>query len=129
MIAFAQLQDLRDVDAFPGWLRTLTRTAAFRQQRRKRPDTTSEPEVAAEQADAIVAGELREAVHAAVRELSVAQQQVIERHYLRGEKIEEIAGALGLPPGTVKRRLHDAREKLRSRLSGFGPASDDQWRG
>ncbi|MCA8913788.1 MAG: RNA polymerase sigma factor [Planctomycetes bacterium] len=129
MIAFTQLASLREVEAFPGWLRTLTRTAAFRQQRRKRPDTMAEPEAGEDEPDAVVAAELKAAVHGAVQELSQAQQQVIERHYLRGEKIEEIAVALGLPTGTVKRRLHDAREKLRSRLSGFGPASDDQWRG
>lgn len=131
LVAFKQLHSLRELAAFPGWLRTLTRTAAFRQQRRRRPDTLAEPEVVQQSDDPVVAAELRQAVRGAVKELSHAQEQVIERHYLRGEKIEEIAAALSLPTGTVKRRLHDAREKLRTRLAGFGPGQDqmDEWKG
>lgn len=129
LTAFRQLSDVRELAAFPAWLKTVTRTAAFRQQRRRRLDSPAEPDQAAELDDPVVAAELRQAVRGAVKGLSDPQQQVIERHYLRGEKIGEIAAALGLPTGTVKRRLHDAREKLRAKLSGFGPVSDDQWKG
>jgi RNA polymerase sigma factor (sigma-70 family) len=131
MVAFTRLSELREVGAFPGWLRALVRSAALRQERRRRPDTLAEPESVAEQDDPVIAAEVRQAVHGAVKELSAAQQQVIERFYLQGQKIEEIAVALGLPSGTVKRRLHDAREQLRSKLAGFGPSRDDdpQWRG
>lgn len=130
LIAFAQLQTLREIEAFPGWLRAVVRSAALKQLRR-RPDTIAEPEPTAEATDAVVAAEVREAVHGAVQELSQAQKQVIERFYLQGQKIEEIAANLGLPTGTVKRRLHDAREQLRIKLAGFGPERNDdpQWRG
>ena len=131
MVAYTQLHTLRDLAAFPGWLRTLVRTAAFRQARKRRPDTLQDAEPTVVDDDPVVANELKRAVRGAVQELSSAQQQVIERHYLQGQKIDEIAGALGLPKGTVKRRLHDAREKLRTRLSGFGPwhTEDPFWRG
>lgn len=128
--AFTQLKDLRELEAFPAWLRTLTRTAALRQGRRKRPDSIAEPEATAEQADPVGDAEVRRAVHGAVKELSDAQQQVIERFYLQGQKIHEIARAMSLPEGTVKRRLHDARERLRVRLAGFGLGRhEDEWRG
>lgn len=130
IIAFTQLGDLRELRAFPAWLRTLTRTAAIRQGRRKRPDTISEPEAEAVGEDPVEDAEVRQAVRGAVRNLTQAQQQVIERFYLQGQKISEIAKALSLPEGTVKRRLHDARERLRARLAGFGPGrSDDDWKG
>lgn len=131
MVAFTQLHTLREPGAFPGWLRTLARTAAMRQARRRRPDTVEAPEREDAAADPVVAAEVRQAVRGAVLELSAAQQQVIERFYLQGQKIEQIAIALGLPAGTVKRRLHDAREKLRVRLAGFGPARDEGtfWKG
>jgi RNA polymerase sigma factor (sigma-70 family) len=58
--------------------------------------------------------------------LREGQKQVIERHYLAGQKLEEIARELGLPLGTVKRRLFEARENLRIKLSGL--AADDMWR-
>ena len=37
-------------------------------------------------------------------------------HYLEGFSVEEIAKMLGLPPGTVKSRLHRARQTLRIQL-------------
>jgi RNA polymerase sigma factor (sigma-70 family) len=128
VIAFTRLAELRELGAFPAWLRAIVRSTALKQQRKRRPDSIAEPEAATEQEDAAVAAELRQAVQGAVQELSEAQGQVIERHYLRGEKVEEIAAALGLPVGTVKRRLHDAREKLRIKLAGFNPGSDE-WKG
>ncbi|MBZ0134909.1 MAG: sigma-70 family RNA polymerase sigma factor [Planctomycetes bacterium] len=128
--AYTHLGDLRELEALPGWLRTLTRTAALRQGRRKRPDAIAEPEATAAHEDPVGDAEVRQAVRGAVRELSEAQQQVIEQYYLEGRKIGEIARAMSLPEGTVKRRLHDAREKLRVRLAGFGPGrNDDEWKG
>jgi RNA polymerase sigma factor (sigma-70 family) len=128
ILAFTRLAELRELQAFPGWLRTIVRSAALKQQRKRRPDTLAESEAVAEQDDAVVTAEVRQAVQGAVQELSEAQGQVIERHYLQGQKIEEIAAEMGLPAGTVKRRLHDAREKLRVKLAGFNPRSDE-WRG
>ena len=37
--------------------------------------------------------------------------------YLDGYSLQEVAGLLLLPQGTVKNRLHRAREKLRVQLS------------
>lgn len=128
--AFTRLNELRELEAFPAWLRAIVRNAALKQQQ-KRPDTVAEPEAAAEQQDEVVAAELKQAVRGAVNDLSTGQQQVIERHYLQGMKVEAIAAELGVPVGTVKRRLHDAREQLRIKLAGFGPMNSDdpQWKG
>lgn len=41
------------------------------------------------------------------------QRAVLTLHYLEGMKLEEIAGVLGIPAGTVKSRLFHAREQLR----------------
>jgi RNA polymerase sigma factor (sigma-70 family) len=128
LAAFKLLHELRETDAFPAWLRMLLRTAAMRQHRRKRPDLVEAPEPAADEGDAVESAELRHAVQGAVKELPATHQALIEAHYMRGEGLAEIAGALGLPLGTVKRRLHEAREKLRGKLAGFGRAGDDTWR-
>ncbi|MBE7491518.1 MAG: sigma-70 family RNA polymerase sigma factor [Planctomycetes bacterium] len=133
LVAFRSLDQLREDEAFAGWLRTLARTAALRGARRQRPDLAGEGlEAAAEpEPDALESAELKQAVQGAVRELSPGQQAVMERYYMQGQKVEEIAAALGVPAGTVKRRLFEAREKLRTRLAGFGPADTEQdgWRG
>ena len=39
-------------------------------------------------------------------------------HYLEGYSVDETARALGIPSGTVKFRLHEARKALRIELDG-----------
>jgi len=54
-----------------------------------------------------------EQVRKAVAYLEKTYREVIVRHYMNGEKIEDIAKELDIPEGTVKRRLFDGREKVR----------------
>ena len=42
----------------------------------------------------------------------------------QGYKYEEIAQHMKVPLGTVKIRIHNARKKLKSRLSDYDPAAD-----
>lgn len=124
LLALDRLGELREPAAFAGWLRTLVRTSAIRAQRRRRevlageellegPDSQEGPERALDRL------EERALVRAAIGELSPKGRAVIERFYLRGLSIQETAHELGLPPGTVKRRLFEAREHLRPRLAGL----------
>ena len=46
------------------------------------------------------------------------QRQVIQLFYAGGLSIEEIAGILKIPKGTVKSRLHSAKEQLRKEMEG-----------
>lgn len=62
------------------------------------------------------ANELYALVRAAIYELHIQQRVVIVLHYLTGLSLDEIAQTLGVPEGTVKSRLHYARENLRRRL-------------
>jgi RNA polymerase sigma-70 factor (ECF subfamily) len=62
------------------------------------------------------AGELGQALEAEIKRLPPGQRIVfIMRHY-QGHKLGEIAGALGLAEGTVKRQLHAAVHRLRDAL-------------
>lgn len=123
MVALERLSDLREPAAFAGWLRTLVRSAALRAKRRRREVLLGEdlPDFGQDSspAGALVRLEERSLVRAAIRELSPKAQAVIERFYLRGLSIQETAHELGVPPGTVKRRLFEARERLRPRLAGL----------
>jgi RNA polymerase sigma-70 factor (ECF subfamily) len=60
--------------------------------------------------------EMEDELQQAVRELPVNQRVVVVMHYLNGLSLEEIAEALSCPVGTVKSRLHYARENLRKSL-------------
>ena len=45
------------------------------------------------------------------------QQELLERHYLKGEPVERLASRLGLSPSTAWARLAGAREALKKALS------------
>jgi NitT/TauT family transport system substrate-binding protein len=132
LAAWRHLAELREEEAFAAWLRALTRSCALRVLRKRRlAELPQDLEPEQTKPEPGLDGEARQVIQSAVRELSAGQQAVIERFYMQGQKVEEIAAALGVPAGTVKRRLFEAREKLRTRLAGLGPDYDetDGWKG
>jgi RNA polymerase sigma-70 factor (ECF subfamily) len=83
--------------------------------------------------DAIIGAEDNARLNAALSRLSAIHRKVIVAFYLRGESIAQIARRLNVPEGTVKRRLHDARNDARKGFdemektgrSAFAPADLD----
>lgn len=73
-------------------------------------DWAAGPEAAAEQA------ERTDAIRAALAALSPEQRGLVARRYYLGLTDNELAHELGVPLGTVKSRLHAARERLRRLL-------------
>ncbi|MBQ8780132.1 MAG: RNA polymerase sigma factor [Oscillospiraceae bacterium] len=67
------------------------------------------PYIEEEQADVPSADEIRREV----AYLSGKYREVIVRHYLNGEKVQDIADWLGIPKGTVLSRLSAGREQIR----------------
>jgi RNA polymerase sigma-70 factor, ECF subfamily len=59
---------------------------------------------------------LRDRLQKAIERLPVQYQVLINGHYLKGMKYEELAAALDLPMGTVKTHLHRAKRQLRHLL-------------
>lgn len=62
-------------------------------------------------------GELGEVLEAEIARLPAGQRIVFVMRHHQGLKLTEIAGALGLAEGTVKRQLHAAVHRLRHALS------------
>lgn len=121
--AIGRLRDLRDADAFPGWFRQIIRTRAGRIMRSRRELTGSQDELTVATdgipQDAIEANELRKVVREALSSLSNARKDAAELFYFEELSCAGISDRLGVPQGTVKRRLHDARAQLRSMLLGY----------
>ncbi len=71
----------------------------------------SDPEEAAES--------LREAeaVRKALGRLAAIYREVVSRHYVKGQGVETIAKALGVPVGTVKSRLSDGRGQMKETVT------------
>jgi RNA polymerase sigma-70 factor (ECF subfamily) len=59
---------------------------------------------------------LRDRLEKAIQRLPVPYQVLINGHYLKGAKYEDLADALGMPMGTVKTHLHRAKRQLRRLL-------------
>lgn len=133
--AIRLIATLREPQALPGWFRQIVRTQASRLLRRRRERTVAEwPDVAGEATapeHRLEAEEARQRIRQALEQLTPASQQPAELFYRAGLRVSEVADLMGLPEGTVKRRLHDARRQLRDILVdevGIRQAGDDHVR-
>lgn len=59
---------------------------------------------------------LRDRLDKAIQRLPVPYQVLVNGHYLKGMRYEDLADALNLPMGTVKTHLHRAKRQLRHLL-------------
>jgi len=59
---------------------------------------------------------LRDRLDKAIQQLPVQYQVLVNGHYLKGMRYEDLAEALNLPMGTVKTHLHRAKRRLRQLL-------------
>ncbi|HEV7616145.1 MAG TPA: sigma-70 family RNA polymerase sigma factor [Solirubrobacterales bacterium] len=112
--AWRRRSTLREADRRNQWLATIVRNEAFRQHARVRPDPTAAIETYEAVEDAqVVATVERADLHAALRRLNDRDRQLLQLRYDEDLTQQAIARRLGIPEGTVKVRLHRARNKLR----------------
>jgi RNA polymerase sigma-70 factor (ECF subfamily) len=112
--AWRRRSTLREAEHRNQWLATIVRNEAFRQHARIRPDPTATIETFEGAEDAQVVATVEKAdLHAALKRLNDRDRQLLELRY--GEDLTQpaIAKRLGIPEGTVKVRLHRARDRLR----------------
>ncbi|HMP01600.1 MAG TPA: sigma-70 family RNA polymerase sigma factor [Gemmatales bacterium] len=117
-----KLAQLREPAAFVGWVRQIAvRLALNRLTRRPCLQaaegaldavTTSEPMPL----ERLEQAEARTAVRKHLDRLNPLDRDTLIAFYVQGRSIREIADAVDAPEGTIKRRLHVARARLRARL-------------
>jgi len=117
------LPRLRDPAAFRPWAyRIVSRRSADwirrRQRDRARTEEAADPKEAAAALQPAPVGECDELpeLRRAIRNLPAHLRSVLSMHYHDGLSVKEIAFALDIPPGTVKSRLHNARNTLKETL-------------
>lgn len=132
---FQSLARFRQDAQFTSWLYRIAMNACIDHQRRQSPHLArrgaDDPEIALEAAtapgpgpEAVTAGlELGAALEAAVGGLPPRQRVIFVMRHYEGLKLHEIASALGLQDGTVKRQLHSAVHRLRKVLATHGAAA------
>jgi RNA polymerase sigma-70 factor (ECF subfamily) len=122
--AFQRLGQYRGDASLSTWLHTIATSVSLNGMRSvTRMRTRSAP---VEELSDLPAGgaapaphDLRERLHAAIDALSAKLRPVFVMHDVEGYTHEEIGTALGIPVGTSKARLFDARAKLRAALALF----------
>jgi RNA polymerase sigma-70 factor, ECF subfamily len=121
LTAWRELRRLRDDDRLEAWLYRLLVNACFaelRHTRRWQPGlrVITDPETGPSTDDAQVSVALRDELERAFRRLSGEQRAVLAMHHFLGLSGAEIAETLGLSPGTVRSRLHYARQQMRAAI-------------
>ena len=116
---YACLPRLREPAAFLAWFRRIVIKCVDRELRGAKISVQSvedlEWQPQAEEHAACRVNDLR--VQAALESLPVSLRAVAELHYLGGGSYDTIARTLHLPLSTVKKRLFDARARLRHSCS------------
>jgi RNA polymerase sigma-70 factor (ECF subfamily) len=121
LTAWRELRRLRDDDRLEAWLYRLLVNACFaelRHTRRWQPGLRliTDPETGPSTDDAQVSVALRDELERAFRRLSGEQRAVLAMHHYLGLSGAEIAETLGLSAGTVRSRLHYAKQQMRAAI-------------
>jgi RNA polymerase sigma-70 factor (ECF subfamily) len=121
-----RLPQLREPERFAGWLRRMTHRMALNvttrsSWRRCRGSLDLfEPVQADSQHHKLEEEERSGLLHNLLEEQRELDGQITDLFYFQGLSLLEIAAALDIPLGTVKRRLHTARERLRQAAEEAG---------
>lgn len=117
--AWLKLRQLREPEAFAGWLRSITARMAINRLTRRRVDRATEVETLeaafvdeATPLDAALTNEREERIQAGLLRLRKLDRETLVAFYVDGRSLIEMADDFDAPLGTIKRRLHVARKRL-----------------
>jgi RNA polymerase sigma-70 factor (ECF subfamily) len=130
--AMKKLPQLRDAACFPGWLRQITVRMAINRLTRKGPLQKAESELldgaqasGTNPLDALIRGERASELYKALEQLKPVDRATLIAFYIRGRNLEQMAREFEVPIGTIKRRLHVSRNRLKEVLQE-GAFSDEE---
>ena len=134
--AMRKLPQLRDPRCFAGWLRRITARMSINRLTRRGPLFGADPEMLdAVQAggrspeDNLAVGEAVEQLKEGLAELKPLDRATLEAFYLRGRSLKQMAREFEVPTGTIKRRLHVARARLKEVLDSIDPGLAERFAG
>jgi RNA polymerase sigma-70 factor (ECF subfamily) len=129
--AYRAFARLRDRDRFRAWLVRITwRLALDRRRgdvRRIVRETSSLQPSGADAADELLEQERARQLWSAIDALPEKLRVVIVLANIEGHDINEVAKLLGVPAGTVKSRLFDARQRLKEHLTWTVSDPSSRW--
>jgi RNA polymerase sigma factor (sigma-70 family) len=117
LAAWRRQGSLRDPARFDVWFdRILVNQCRDQLRRRKRSVQLAPPPVGFEAVAAPLETGTDAELDQALAALDADHRVVVVMRYWQDRTVEDIADRLGIPPGTVKSRLHNALKRLRSNL-------------
>ena len=121
--AMLKLDQLRDARCFTAWLRQITVRKAINRRVRKPPvyltdgaalgNLTASPEPPVER---LIQDEQEAELRGGLVRLERLDRETLEAYYLGGRSVQQMSRDFKAPVGTIKRRLHVARKRLRQQL-------------
>jgi RNA polymerase sigma-70 factor (ECF subfamily) len=115
-----KLGQLRDAACFAGWLRQITVRMAINRLTRRGPLQRAESDVleSAEAAganplDGMIRTEQADELYRALERLKPVDRATLVAFYIRGRSLKQMSREFETPVGTIKRRLHVARNRLK----------------
>jgi RNA polymerase sigma-70 factor, ECF subfamily len=124
-----KLTQLRDAQCFAGWLRQITVRMAINRLTRRGPVQKVEPEVlenaeaaGASPLEALVKAEQAAELYRGLERLKPVDRATLMAFYIRGRSLKQMSREFETPIGTIKRRLHVARNRLKKAMERGGAA-------
>jgi RNA polymerase sigma-70 factor (ECF subfamily) len=121
--AMTRVHQLRDPHCFLGWLRQITVRMAINRLTRRAPLLGLEPDAlqntpgqAHNPLDELVRAEQRDELWVGLGRLKPIDRATLVAFYIRGRSLKQMSREFETPVGTIKRRLHVARNRLRHQM-------------
>jgi RNA polymerase sigma-70 factor (ECF subfamily) len=125
--AMTKIAQLRDPHCFVGWLRQITVRMAINRVTRKAPVQGAEPEFLQNAPDdeggpldEMIQSENRTAIWDGLERLKPLDRDTLVAFYIKGRSLKQMSREFETPVGTIKRRLHVARNRLKTALENAG---------
>lgn len=127
--AMRKIDQLREPERFVGWLKRIAvRLSINRAVRRphelmQAPDTLSGMSGSpSAPIDGVLEAERADQVRDGLERLRPLDRDTLLAFYFEGQSLKEMSTRFSSPIGTIKRRLHTARNRLKEALRDFQPA-------
>jgi RNA polymerase sigma-70 factor, ECF subfamily len=127
--ALRKLGQLREPERFAGWLRQIAVRMAINRAGRRPQETLRNPATFGTLSSApggplddLLRNEQAQAVWGGLERLRELDRRTLIAFYFEGRSLKEMSDQFDSPIGTIKRRLHTARNRLRDELNQMQPA-------
>jgi RNA polymerase sigma-70 factor (ECF subfamily) len=127
--ALRKLNQLREPERFVGWLKRIAVRMSINRAVRRPSETMTAPEVFAGMSsvphaplDGLMRLERAHQVRSGLSRLRRLDRETLVAFYFEGQSLKEMSDRFESPIGTIKRRLHTARNRLKEALGDLQPA-------